>query len=148
MDRAEFDKLDEVEKRHFYQCKECGEMVDKRQLDDVIFHEDHLHRPDIQYSGWKRLHKATRCPQRLAHRFGKTYHISPLRKKLERLRRSDPEPIESYEEWLIRAAERRANNAPGEEKLPGVPNEELIVALLLLENVDRPGLFEAAALMH
>jgi hypothetical protein len=29
-----------------------GEMVDKRQLDDVLFHEtDHNPRADIQYSG-------------------------------------------------------------------------------------------------
>jgi len=53
----------------------------------------------------------------------------------------------SYEEWLIRAAERRANNTLGEEKLADVPNEELIVALLLLENIDRPGLFETARLL-
>ena len=30
-------------------------MVDKRQLDDVLFHEDHKQRPDIPYSGWERL---------------------------------------------------------------------------------------------
>ncbi len=30
----------------------CGEMVDKRQLDDVLFHgTDHNPRPDIQYGG-------------------------------------------------------------------------------------------------
>jgi hypothetical protein len=46
MNRSEFDKLDEAEKRHFYACKQC-EMVDKRQLDDVTFHEDHIRRPDI-----------------------------------------------------------------------------------------------------
>jgi hypothetical protein len=35
--------------------EQCGEMVDKRQLDDVVFHEDHDHRPDIQYGGSERL---------------------------------------------------------------------------------------------
>jgi hypothetical protein len=30
-------------------------MVDRRQLDDVLFHEDHVHRPDILYSGSLRV---------------------------------------------------------------------------------------------
>jgi hypothetical protein len=50
MNAADFDELSESEKRHFYQCR-CGEMLDKRQLDDVLFHEDHKQRPDIQYGG-------------------------------------------------------------------------------------------------
>jgi hypothetical protein len=50
MNIADFNELDNVENRHFYKCKQCGEMVDKRQLDDVLFHEDHVHRPDIQYT--------------------------------------------------------------------------------------------------
>ena len=45
---ADFNKLDDAEKKHFYRCKQCGEMVDKRQLDDVLFHEEHKPRPDIQ----------------------------------------------------------------------------------------------------
>jgi hypothetical protein len=50
--KAAFDELSESEKRHFYQCSRCGEMVDMRQLDDVLFHEtDHKPRPDIQYGG-------------------------------------------------------------------------------------------------
>ena len=49
---ADFNELSEVEKRHFYKCSRCGEMVDRRQLDDVLFHEtDHKPRPDIQYGG-------------------------------------------------------------------------------------------------
>jgi len=33
-------------------------MVDKRQLDEVLFHEtDHKPRPDIQYSGSVRIEK-------------------------------------------------------------------------------------------
>ncbi len=45
------DSLSAEGKPHFYLCEECGEMVDKRQLDDVLFHEDHKPRPDIPYSG-------------------------------------------------------------------------------------------------
>jgi hypothetical protein len=51
MNITEFNKLNDAEKRHFYECKQCGQMVDKRLLDDVIFHEDHVQRPDIQYGG-------------------------------------------------------------------------------------------------
>ena len=50
MNTAEFNRLTESEKKHFYKCSRCGEMVDKRQLDDVLFHgSDHNLRPDIQY---------------------------------------------------------------------------------------------------
>ena len=55
MNAADFSELDDAEKQHFYKCKQCGEMVDMRQLDDVLFHEDHVHRPDIEYGGSKRL---------------------------------------------------------------------------------------------
>jgi hypothetical protein len=55
MTAADFEQLDEAEKKHFYRCKQCGEMVDMRQLDDVLFHEDHKLRPDIQYGGWEQL---------------------------------------------------------------------------------------------
>jgi hypothetical protein len=44
MNPADFDELDDSEKAHFYKCEECGQMVDMRQLDDVLFHEDHVHR--------------------------------------------------------------------------------------------------------
>jgi ssDNA-binding Zn-finger/Zn-ribbon topoisomerase 1 len=56
MNAADFDKLSEAEKRHFYKCEQCGEMVDKRQLDDVLFHgTDHNPCPDIQYGGSLRI---------------------------------------------------------------------------------------------
>ena len=43
-------------KPDYYQCLECGQLVDKRQLDDVLFHETaHKPRADIQYGGSKRL---------------------------------------------------------------------------------------------
>jgi hypothetical protein len=51
MNTADFNELSELEKRHFYKCSRCGEMVDRRQLDDVLFHEDHVQRPDIQFGG-------------------------------------------------------------------------------------------------
>jgi beta-galactosidase beta subunit len=55
MSPTDFVQLDESEKAHFYKCEQCGQMVDMRQLDDVLFHEDHVHRPDIQYGGSERL---------------------------------------------------------------------------------------------
>jgi hypothetical protein len=35
--KSDFEILDADEKLHFYECTECGEMVDKRQLDEVLF---------------------------------------------------------------------------------------------------------------
>jgi hypothetical protein len=39
MTKPEFEKLNAEEKLHYYECAQCGEMVDKRQLDEVLFHE-------------------------------------------------------------------------------------------------------------
>jgi hypothetical protein len=48
----EYEKLPPEEKEHFAACLECGEIFDRRSLDEVLFHHtDHKHRPDIQYSG-------------------------------------------------------------------------------------------------
>jgi hypothetical protein len=56
MNAADFNELSEKEKRHFYRCQKCGEIVDIRQLDDVLFYEtDHKPRPDIQYGGSVRI---------------------------------------------------------------------------------------------
>jgi hypothetical protein len=56
MNTADFNELSETEKRHFYKCQQCGELVDKRQLDNVVFHEtDHKPRPDIQYGDSVRI---------------------------------------------------------------------------------------------
>ena len=56
MNAADFNELSESEKEHFYKCGQCGEMVDMRQLDDVVFHEtDHKPRPDIQSGGSLRI---------------------------------------------------------------------------------------------
>jgi hypothetical protein len=56
MNAADFNELSEAEKKPFYKCIRCGEMVDRRQLDDVLFHEtDHKPKPDIQYGGSVRI---------------------------------------------------------------------------------------------
>jgi hypothetical protein len=51
----EYEKVPPDEKKHFMKCSECGEMFDKRSLDEVFFHEDQKPRPDIQYSGSERV---------------------------------------------------------------------------------------------
>ena len=52
----EYEKPPPEEKEHFGRCDEFGEIFDRRNLDEVLFHHtDHKHRPDIQY---KRLGKA------------------------------------------------------------------------------------------
>jgi hypothetical protein len=53
---ADFGELSGAEKEDFYKCKQCGELVNKRQFDDVLFHEDPKPRPDIQYGGSKVIH--------------------------------------------------------------------------------------------
>jgi hypothetical protein len=55
MNAADFDELSNAEKEYFYKCARCGEMVDMRQLDDVLFHEDHKPRLDIPYGRSQRL---------------------------------------------------------------------------------------------
>jgi hypothetical protein len=47
----EYEKLPPEEQEHFAKCQKCGEMFDRRSLDEVLFHTDHKHRPNIQYSG-------------------------------------------------------------------------------------------------
>ena len=42
MNAADFDKLSDTEKEHFYRSSKCGQFADKRELRDVMFHEaDH-----------------------------------------------------------------------------------------------------------
>jgi hypothetical protein len=52
----EYEKLPPEEQEHFAKCSKCGEIFDRRSLDEVLFHTDHKHRPDIQYSGSEKLH--------------------------------------------------------------------------------------------
>jgi hypothetical protein len=55
MKKADYEKLPSREKDHFMECRVCGEMFDCRRLDEVLSHEDHKQRPDIQYSGSERV---------------------------------------------------------------------------------------------
>jgi hypothetical protein len=53
---GDYETLPPEEKEHFARCSECGEMFDRRRLDEVLFHStDHKHPPDIQYSGSEKL---------------------------------------------------------------------------------------------
>jgi hypothetical protein len=48
MNSADFEKLSDKEKEHFFHCPKCGEFVDKCELRDVIFHlTDHKRKPHI-----------------------------------------------------------------------------------------------------
>jgi hypothetical protein len=52
----EYEKLPGEEKEHFGRCAECGEIFDRWNLDEILFHHtDQKHRPDIQYSGSEKL---------------------------------------------------------------------------------------------
>jgi Zn ribbon nucleic-acid-binding protein len=57
----EYEQLWAEEKVHFAPCGKCGAIFDRRSLDEVPFHTDHKHRPDIQVF---RLDKAV------------TYHVA------------------------------------------------------------------------
>jgi hypothetical protein len=37
MTASEYEKLPTKEKEHFMECPECGEMFDRRSLDEVLF---------------------------------------------------------------------------------------------------------------
>jgi hypothetical protein len=57
MTANEYEQLPTDEKEHFATCSECGEIFDRRSLDEVLFHHaGHRPRPDIQYSGSEKLH--------------------------------------------------------------------------------------------
>jgi hypothetical protein len=48
MTHDEYEKLPLEERQHFYWCSKCGQLVDKRELRDVIFHViDHKPKPEI-----------------------------------------------------------------------------------------------------
>ena len=59
MTTDEYEKLPADEKEHFAECAKCGEIFDRRSLDEVLFHTEHKHQPDIQYSGSEKLDKGT-----------------------------------------------------------------------------------------
>lgn len=92
----------------------------------------------------------------LARRLGVTTHVSPLRFRLERLRREHPSPgAPCLEDWLLDVANargarfvtRRPPAAP--DFIPPPPeafsNEELVVAICQPHNLDRPQMLRAAA---
>jgi hypothetical protein len=62
MTADEYEQPPPEEKEHFLQCRECEEWFDRRSLDEVLFHTDHKHRPDIQYSGSKSWIRALPAP--------------------------------------------------------------------------------------
>jgi hypothetical protein len=52
MTHDQYEQLPPEEKEHFAKCAECGEIFDRRSLDEVLFHHaGHKHRIDIQHSG-------------------------------------------------------------------------------------------------
>jgi hypothetical protein len=55
MTKQDYEMLPADEQSHFMECPKCGEMFDRRQLDEVLFHMDHKPRPDIPYSGSERI---------------------------------------------------------------------------------------------
>ena len=56
MNAADFDKLSDAEKEHFYWCSKCRQFVDKRELRDVIFQEtDHKPKSHIPRIRGKRM---------------------------------------------------------------------------------------------
>ena len=56
MSNERFNEAHHKDRVHFIRCGECGEMIDCRDLDEVFKHEtDHKERPDIQYSGSRRV---------------------------------------------------------------------------------------------
>ena len=62
----EYEKLPPEEKEHFATCPECGEIFDRRSLDEVLFHHtDHKHRPGHSVF---RLYKAVIQQTHLAFR--------------------------------------------------------------------------------
>jgi len=47
MSKSDYDQLSRRREATLYQCQPSGKTADMRQLDDVLFHEDHKPRPDI-----------------------------------------------------------------------------------------------------
>jgi len=99
------------------------------------------------------MHEDTRT---LAERLGVTVHVSPLRIRLDRLRREYPSAgAKCLEDWLLDVANARGarfitRQPPADpDFLPPRPdllsNEELVAAICQPHNLDRPHLLRAAA---
>ena len=51
-----FNEAPAEDKHHFIRCGECGVMYDKRDLDEVMFHNcGHVHRPDMPLKRGKKI---------------------------------------------------------------------------------------------
>lgn len=56
MSQTNYDEASPDDKAHFMRCGECGEWIDKRDLDEIFSHEtDHEQYADIQYGGSTRI---------------------------------------------------------------------------------------------
>ena len=98
----------------------------------------------------------TPAERTLAERLGMTRHVSPLRRRVERLALQWPAPdARCVEDWLVEVANARGARivvrpggpAPGfRPPDPGVlSNEELVVALCQPNCLDRPQILRLAA---
>ncbi len=47
MTREDFAALSPEEQRNFYRCPACGEMVDNRQLEEIMLHHAHVLHPRL-----------------------------------------------------------------------------------------------------
>jgi hypothetical protein len=45
MTPEDFKNLSSSEQANFYRCPACGEMVDKRRVDEIVLHHSHVLRP-------------------------------------------------------------------------------------------------------
>ena len=48
MNSAEYNQLSEWQKANFQHCRQCDEWYDCRDISTVLWHHDHIHRPDVQ----------------------------------------------------------------------------------------------------
>jgi hypothetical protein len=92
----------------------------------------------------------------LAQRLGLTVHVSPLRRRLQRLSEGLPAPDAAcLEDWLLEVANARGARVVFRPRPPGkafvapsctaLSNEELVVGICQLQSLDRPQLLRVAA---
>lgn len=117
-------------------------------------HEHTLTSPDCAGAGMPGIQAP--FGESLACRLGVTRHVSPLRIQCLKLMRAFPSPGAAVlEDWLLDVANVRGAGfvlrhperdpsfkAPGEDVLS---DEELVVAICLVNNLDRPQMLRAAA---
>ena len=83
----EYEKLPLEEKKRYAECSECGEIFDRRSLDEVLFHHaDHKHPPDIQYS-WSSCKLAgSKRERRVPLRHATSHYSDPEEGTMKHLR--------------------------------------------------------------